>query len=167
MVYEPIKDSVAEGGVADDVVPVLDGELTGDEGGTTRVAVFKDFEEVSAFGLIKRLEAKVVNDKQGRFQKSVEEPRVGAVGPCEAHFIEQPRESEVPYAETVAAGMVPERTGEKGLAGTGRSGEECDLMAVDPVAPSESQHDGFVEATRGAKIEFFDGGRWEPEFGLA
>ena len=49
MVYEPIKDGIAEGGVADDIVPVLDGELTGDEGCSTRVAVLEDFEEVSAF----------------------------------------------------------------------------------------------------------------------
>ena len=88
MVYEPIEDSVAKGGVADDIVPVLDGELTGDEGCSTRVAVLEDFEEVSAFDLIERLESEVVNDEQRRFQKSVEESGVGAVGPGEPHFIE-------------------------------------------------------------------------------
>ncbi len=158
MVYEPIEDGVAEGGVAYDIVPVLEGELTGDEGGSASVAVLEDFQQISSFDLIKRLEPEVVNDKECRFQEPIEESRVGAVGPCEPHFIEQPRESKVADAETVTAGMVPERTGEKGLAGTCRSGEERDLMAVDPVAASEAEDDGLVEATRRAEIEFFDGG---------
>ena len=68
VVHEPIEDSITEGGVADDIVPVLDGELTGDEGGSARVAVLEDFEEVSAFDLIERLESEVVNDDQRRFQ---------------------------------------------------------------------------------------------------
>ena len=33
-VHEPVEDSVGERGVADVVVPVLDGQLAGDEGGT-------------------------------------------------------------------------------------------------------------------------------------
>ena len=159
MVYEPIEDCVAEGGIAYDIVPVLDRELTGDEGGTTSVAVLEDFEEVSAFGLIEWLETEIVNDEQGRFQESVEEPRVGAIGPRETHFIEEPRESEVADAEAVAAGVVPERTGEEGFAGPGCSGEERDLMVVDPVAAGESKDDGFIESTWGAEIELFDSGR--------
>ncbi len=91
MVYEPVEDRVAEGGIADDVVPVLDGELAGDEGGSTRVAVLKDFEQISTFDLIERLESEVVNDEQRGFQKSDEEPRIGAVGPGESQVIEEPR----------------------------------------------------------------------------
>ena len=33
-VEEPVQDGVAEGGVTDEVVPVLDGELAGEDGAT-------------------------------------------------------------------------------------------------------------------------------------
>ena len=46
VVEEPVKDGVAEGGVADDVVPVVDGDLAGEERAATGVAVVEDFEEV-------------------------------------------------------------------------------------------------------------------------
>ena len=52
MVYEPIEDGVAEGGIAYDIVPVLEGELTGDEGGSASVAVLEDFQQISSFDLI-------------------------------------------------------------------------------------------------------------------
>ena len=48
---ESIEDGVAEGGVANDVVPVIDGKLTSDEGGALSVSVLEHFEEISAFGL--------------------------------------------------------------------------------------------------------------------
>ena len=51
VVNETIKYGVAEGGIADDVMPVFDGELAGDESGTTAVAVFEDVEEVTVLGV--------------------------------------------------------------------------------------------------------------------
>ena len=48
VVDEAVEDGVAEGGIANDVMPVLDGELAGDEGCAAAVAVFKDVEEVTA-----------------------------------------------------------------------------------------------------------------------
>ena len=46
IVEEPVKDGVAEGGVADDIVPVVDGDLAGEQGAAAGVAVVEDFEEV-------------------------------------------------------------------------------------------------------------------------
>lgn len=37
---------VSEGGIAADVVPVLDGELAGEDGSTAGVTVVEDFEKV-------------------------------------------------------------------------------------------------------------------------
>ncbi len=46
VVEEPVEDGVAEGGVADDVVPVVDGHLAGEQRAAAGVAVIEDLEEV-------------------------------------------------------------------------------------------------------------------------
>ena len=51
VVYEPIEDGVPEGGLADEVVPVLEWELAGDTGGAAAVTIFEDFEEVASLGV--------------------------------------------------------------------------------------------------------------------
>ena len=61
LVDQAIEDRVGKGGVADAVVPVLEGELTGHEGGAAAVAVFEDFEQVAALAIGQRGEAPVVD----------------------------------------------------------------------------------------------------------
>ena len=46
IVEEPVKGGVAEGEVSDDIVPVLDGDLAGEERAATGVAVVEDSQEV-------------------------------------------------------------------------------------------------------------------------
>ena len=54
VVDEAIQDSVAEGGVADNVVPMFDGDLAGDDGRGATVAIIKDLQKVAPFGRIER-----------------------------------------------------------------------------------------------------------------
>jgi hypothetical protein len=49
---EAIEDGVAEGGIADDIMPVLDGELAGDESRAPAVSVFEYIEEVTALRVV-------------------------------------------------------------------------------------------------------------------
>ena len=46
IIEETVEDGVAEGGIADDIVPVLDGDLAGEQRATAGIAVVEDFEEV-------------------------------------------------------------------------------------------------------------------------
>ncbi len=64
VVDEAVEDGVGIGGIADEVVPFIDGDLAGDEGGAAAVALFEDFEEVMACAGIERLEAPVVEDEE-------------------------------------------------------------------------------------------------------
>ena len=48
VIENPVEDGVPEGGVADDVAPVLDGELGGDDGSAADVAVVEELEQVVA-----------------------------------------------------------------------------------------------------------------------
>jgi hypothetical protein len=48
LVDQAVQDGVPKGGVADARVPVLEGELAGDEGGAAAVAILQDFEQVAS-----------------------------------------------------------------------------------------------------------------------
>ena len=52
VVNEAIQDGVAEGWVADNVVPMFNGDLAGDDGGGATVAVIEDLQKVASFGRI-------------------------------------------------------------------------------------------------------------------
>ena len=52
VVNEAVQDGVAEGWVADNVVPMLDGDLAGDDGGGATVAIVEDLQKVAPFGRI-------------------------------------------------------------------------------------------------------------------
>ena len=50
---QAVQNGIGEGGIPDDVVPVLEGELARDEGGSSAGAVLDDFEEIAAFDLFR------------------------------------------------------------------------------------------------------------------
>ena len=52
VVDEAIQDGVAEGWVADNVVPMFNRDLTGDDGGGVTVAIIEDLQKVAPFGRI-------------------------------------------------------------------------------------------------------------------
>ena len=64
IIEEPVQDGVAEGGVTDEVVPVLDGELAGEDGTAPSVAVIQDLEEVVTTLAGERSEPPVVEDEE-------------------------------------------------------------------------------------------------------
>ena len=57
---ETVEDGVGEGGVAEAVVPFLDRELAGDQGGAGGVSVLEEFEQVAAMVGIELGEAEVI-----------------------------------------------------------------------------------------------------------
>ena len=50
IVNEAVQDRVAEGGITDDIVPMFDGDLTGDDGRGATMAIIKDLQKVAPFG---------------------------------------------------------------------------------------------------------------------
>ena len=47
-VHEAVEDGIGDGRIDDDLVPVIDGELTGHDGRAAAVAIVDDFEQVAA-----------------------------------------------------------------------------------------------------------------------
>ena len=66
VVDEAVEDGVGVGRVADHLVPFVDGELAGDDGGAAAVAFFEDLEEIVAGAGVERFEAPVVEDEEMR-----------------------------------------------------------------------------------------------------
>lgn len=64
VVDESVEDGVGERGIVEVGVPLVDRELTGDEGGLPVVAVVEDLEEVALGGVGLRCEPEVIKDDQ-------------------------------------------------------------------------------------------------------
>ena len=58
----------------------------------------------------------------------------------------------------MTAGRLGEGTPEVGLASTGGSGDENDLVLWYPVAAGEPKHDGLVEASWGTEVDVLERG---------
>ena len=58
---QPVEDSIGDGGITDLFMPVLHGELTGDDSGGMAMPFLNDLQEVSSFGVGHGGEAEVVN----------------------------------------------------------------------------------------------------------
>ena len=61
---EAVQDGVAQGGVADNFVPMFDGDLAGDDGRGATVAIIEDLQQVAPFGRTENRKAPVVEDQE-------------------------------------------------------------------------------------------------------
>ena len=64
IVHEAIENGVGVSGVADHCVPIFDGKLAGDDGGSAAVALFEDFEQVVTGLGIKRFKSPIVKNEK-------------------------------------------------------------------------------------------------------
>ena len=61
---EAVEDGVGDGRIGDDIVPIFDRHLAGDDGRSALVAIIDDFEEIATLLACKRGEAPDVEDEQ-------------------------------------------------------------------------------------------------------
>ena len=146
VVDEAIEDGVGEGGVADGFMAVLEGELAGDQGGLTAGPVLDDLEEVAPFHLGEGDEAEVVEDQKAGLLETIQETGPGSVGAGEGQVLQEAAHAVVAGGEAVTAGGLGQGTGEEGLPGARRTGDEDDLVLPDPVPGGEAEEDRPVEA---------------------
>ena len=101
----------ARGG-ADDVVPSVNRELAGDDGGGSVVAVLEDLEQVAAHGGGERRKAPVVEDQQLDAGDGLEGAGVAAVTAGKRERLEEARDAVAEDRSAVAAGLVAEGAGD-------------------------------------------------------
>lgn len=165
VVDQPIQDGIGEGGIANEVMPVLDWDLARDQRGPSASAVVDDFEEIAAFPITERSEAPVIENDELRFRKVEQEFPVRAIGVRVNEILAQEaREPEVAHGVALAAGTLAQRAGEPGLAGAGGPGDEQHGVLANPLAAGELHHETPLEAALGAEVHVFDAGG-EPKAG--
>ena len=113
---EAIQDGVAEGGVADNVVPMFDWDLAGDNGRGATVAIIKDLQKVAPFGRIENRKAPIVEDEELNPAEGFEQAAIAAVAARESKRLEQAWEAMILDRPIVAAGLVAEGAGNPALA---------------------------------------------------
>src|SRR6267154_2368844 len=111
VVNEAVQDGVAEGGVADNVMPMFDGDLAGDDGRGATMAIIKDLQKVAPFGRIENRKAPVVEDQELHAADGFEKADISAVKPGEGERFKQAQHAMVLVRTVVAASLVAEGAG--------------------------------------------------------
>ena len=166
VVEESVENGVAEGGISDGVVPVLDGDLAGDQRAAAGITVVEHLEEIVSSRAREGSEPPVVEDEEPGSGEPLDELRVGSVRTGEGEFVGQTGDAVVAGRDADAAGLVAEGTGEVALPRPGGAAAENGLALPDPLPGGEAEHDGSIQSARGLEVEVFDG-RVEVESGVA
>ena len=156
VVDQAIHDRVAEGGIADAFVPVLDGHLTGQERRAPSGAILDQFQEIAPFAVTDGSKPPVVQNHEIRLAELREHLAVRAVAACDLEGRQEPRQAEIADGVAMAAGAVSERARNPAFPGPGRPRDEQHAVLLDPVGGGEPEQLRFIEAALRAKVHIFD-----------
>jgi hypothetical protein len=163
-VHEAVEDGISDCGIDDDLVPMIDGELAGQDCRAAAVAIVDYFEQVAALLGGQWCQAPIIEDQKLDTGEALEEAYIPSIAACQRKCVEQAWYAIVEYRSIVAACFVSERASEPTLAGAGFSGDQEILSPRDPVAGCELAKQCLVETARRLGIEILDG-RVLPEVG--
>jgi hypothetical protein len=155
---QPIEDGVGHGGIADVVVPLFDGKLAGDEGGTHADAIVEDFEQIGSLARANGCDGEVVDHEQVNLGDGGEAFTEAAIGMTDTELIEQPWGAQVQRGEPLPACLLSEGAGEPRLAGAGGAVEQEVLRVTYPVAAGEAGDLVAIETAPGTEVDVFDAG---------
>ncbi len=158
VVDESVEYGVCQCGIADGLMPMLDRELTGDDGGAAAMAVFEDLQQIAALRWSEDGQAPVIEDQDVQFGDSLEHTGVTSVPSGEGEGFEEARDAVIDDASPVTACLVAESAGDPAFAEAGLAGDQQVLAPIDPAAFDEMRHDSAIEAARRAAIEILDAG---------
>ena len=150
VVDQAIEDSVGDGRISDDLVPLVDRHLTRDYGRTALMAVIDHFEEIATLVAGERGESPVIEDEKIDARERLEKTSISSVAAGERESFEQPGKAMIEDGTIIAAGFVAKRASNPALAGAGRPGDEKVLLARDPIAVDEFGEERTFDAARSA-----------------
>ena len=166
VVEQSVEDGVGEGGIADDIVPVLDGHLAGQQRAAAGVAVVEDLEEVVPALSRERSEPPVVEDEEPRPGEPLDDLGIRPVAAGEGEFVEEAGDAVVARRDAGAAGLVAQRARQVGFSRSRGTADEHGLAVPDPLPGGEAQDERAVQSAWGLEVDVFDG-RVEVELGVA
>ena len=109
VVDEAIQNGVGIGGIADQVMPFVDGDLAGDDGRSSAIAFFEDFEKIVASGSVERFKAPIVEDQQLDAAERAQDAGITTVAAGEREVGEELGRALIEDRAVVTAGLVAKR----------------------------------------------------------
>ena len=95
VVDEAIEDCVGDGGISDNFVPAIDGQLAGDDDRTSFISVLDDLEQIAALIGVERLRSPVIKNEQIETGDSTQHLGITAIGSAECQGGEETRHAVV------------------------------------------------------------------------
>ena len=89
VVDEAIEDCVGYGGISDNFVPAIHGELAGDDDRTSFISVLDDLEQIAALIGVERLRSPVIKNEQIEASDSTQHLGIAAIGATECQGREE------------------------------------------------------------------------------
>ena len=108
VVNDPIEYGVGECRLADDIVPCLDGQLTGKQDRAVAVAVLDDLHEIAPLRRGQPVGTPVVEDQQVGADELPEQAREASIAMGELEFGEEARQTAIEDGPAVATGFLTE-----------------------------------------------------------
>jgi hypothetical protein len=140
---QAVQDRIGDGRITDMVMPVLHGELAGDEGRAGSMTVFDHLEQVSAFGITQRGQSQIIDHDQMGLGEPFHQGGVAAIGSGQGDLVEELGRAEIDGSEAVPAGLLDKGTGEEGLSHAGGPGDKQVLVVTDPAAGGKAKITDF------------------------
>jgi hypothetical protein len=123
VVDEAVEDGVGIGRIADDLVPFVDRDLAGEDGGAAAVAFFEDLVEIAASVGVEGVETPIVEDEELGAVEASHDAGITTVAAGQGEIGEELGNPLVQNRTVVATGFVAESTGKPTFADAGRARE--------------------------------------------
>src|SRR5207302_1826471 len=155
---EPVEDRIGVSRIANESVPLVDRDLTGEDGRATPIAFLEDLVEVTPSAGVERFEAPIVEDEELDAGQPAQDAGIAAVTAGEREFGEELGNPLIENRAVVAAGLVTQGTSKPRLAHAGRPAQDQIVMRVDPLTIGELVKQRAVEAAWGPGSDVLDAG---------
>lgn len=158
VLHEPVQHGIGHSLVANPLMPVLDGQLTGDDGGALVGTVINDLQQVSSGLTVHGGHAPIVKQKDVGVFERIEPTRERAVGVANAQLLTQAGNPQVQRTVTTPAGMLGQGARQPRLARTRGAGDQHGVTGIDPFAQGQAHHRAALKTACAAAVQVFDGG---------
>ncbi len=157
VVKEAIEDRISEGGITNDLVPVIGRDLTGEQGTSAAVAVIEHLEKVVASRVVQGRQPPVVQDQQLSPGEALEEAGSRPVSASDQELVDKAGQAVVADAQPMATGLMTEGAGEVGLARSGGPEEEDILVTLQEAEAEEVADPVAIKGDGGIPVEVLEG----------
>ena len=165
VLHESIQHGIGHSLVTYRLVPLLNRQLAGNNGGPLAGPVVNDLQQVGPGLTVQGGHAPVVEQQDVRIFEHVQPARKGAVGVANAQLLTQARNPQVQRTVATPAGMLGQRARQLGLARAGGPGDQHGVPGIDPLPQGQTHHRAAFNAPSTAAVQIFYGRLRVFEFG--